>query len=174
MARLVGTGKDPENRYPEGIVFDAPEALEGRDEPGAIGYPGSAQDLIDKGFAERQDPEEDHGRQVSSVAAAAVRGDALTDPVEAKIAEDDLLDGTGRPTHEAYDIVHEEEGSVQAPVDGEHPSGDGGDADDDDGIDATDGARSKADELGVDLSEVDGTGSNGRITQDDVERHASA
>lgn len=38
-------------------------------------------------------------------------------------------------------------------------------------IDATAGARELADEEGVDLSEVEGTGQGGRITKPDVEKH---
>jgi e3 binding domain len=45
--------------------------------------------------------------------------------------------------------------------------------DEDDGnVDATDAARRKADELGVNLSNVKGTGSNGRVLVKDVERAA--
>ncbi len=38
--------------------------------------------------------------------------------------------------------------------------------------DATEGARERAEELGVDLHEVEGTGRDGRITKSDVETHA--
>lgn len=37
---------------------------------------------------------------------------------------------------------------------------------------ATESARKRADELGIDIAVVDGTGSNGRVTRDDVEAHA--
>jgi pyruvate/2-oxoglutarate dehydrogenase complex dihydrolipoamide acyltransferase (E2) component len=40
------------------------------------------------------------------------------------------------------------------------------------GVDATDAARNKAWELGVDISSVQGTGKDGRITVDDVEAAA--
>lgn len=43
-----------------------------------------------------------------------------------------------------------------------------------DEIDATDGAKELADEEGVDLSQVQGTGKDGRITKEDVEDHISA
>lgn len=43
---------------------------------------------------------------------------------------------------------------------------------DDENVDATDAARRKADELGVNLSNVKGTGSNGRVLVKDVERTA--
>ncbi len=43
---------------------------------------------------------------------------------------------------------------------------------DDENVDATDAARRKADELGVNLSNVKGTGSNGRVLVKDVERAA--
>ena len=45
---------------------------------------------------------------------------------------------------------------------------------DDDGIDATDGARELAADEGVDLSEVEGTGSGGKITKPDVKAHLDA
>lgn len=41
---------------------------------------------------------------------------------------------------------------------------------DDDGPDATDGARELAEAEGVDLSTVEGTGAGGKITKADVER----
>ena len=41
-----------------------------------------------------------------------------------------------------------------------------------DGIDATDGAVAAAEELGVDLATVTGTGAEGRITKADVEAAA--
>lgn len=40
-------------------------------------------------------------------------------------------------------------------------------------IDATDGARKAAAELGVDLAEIEGTGAEGRVTKADVEHAAS-
>lgn len=43
-----------------------------------------------------------------------------------------------------------------------------------DAPDATDAARTLAAERGIDLADVKGTGSNGRVTKDDVEAHASA
>ena len=39
------------------------------------------------------------------------------------------------------------------------------------GADATDGAAALADEHGIDLSKVEGTGSGGRITKDDVQAY---
>jgi len=44
----------------------------------------------------------------------------------------------------------------------------------DSSADATDGAKELAAERGIDLSEVEGTGADGRITKSDVEAHASA
>lgn len=40
--------------------------------------------------------------------------------------------------------------------------------------DATDAAKEKAEELGVDLATVDGTGKDGRVTVNDVEAAAAA
>lgn len=39
---------------------------------------------------------------------------------------------------------------------------------------ATDAARKLADELGLDITEVDGTGKDGKVTKDDVEAAAEA
>lgn len=46
------------------------------------------------------------------------------------------------------------------------------DAEEDHEADATDAAVAKAEELNVDLAEVEGTGAEGRITVDDVEAYA--
>ena len=40
-------------------------------------------------------------------------------------------------------------------------------------VDATQGALEAAEELGVDLAEIEGTGAHGRITKSDVEAAAS-
>jgi len=71
--RLVGTGKDPENRYPEGLVFDAPEHV--------------AKRFVEDGLATIQHPVDDAGRTPSQIAQADVRGDNLSDPVDAEIAD---------------------------------------------------------------------------------------
>lgn len=70
--RLVGTGKDPENRYPEGLVFDAP--------------PHIAQKHIEAGHAVAQDPKDDVARTESQIAAAVQRGDNLSDPTDHELA----------------------------------------------------------------------------------------
>src|ERR687893_1271986 len=41
-------------------------------------------------------------------------------------------------------------------------------------VDATDAARRDARELGIDITEVEGTGSEGRVTVDDVKNFAEA
>lgn len=53
----------------------------------------------------------------------------------------------------------------------DNTGGDSSDGDDDSG--ATDAAQAKADELGVDISEVEGTGQDGRVLVSDVEAHAN-
>lgn len=88
--RLKGTGKDP--RYSEGLIFDAPSA--------------EAQDYIDKGWATEVKPEEDPGRTERQIAESVVRGDALTDPVEQKIAEQ-FRDENGEANRDAYLAVHD-------------------------------------------------------------------
>lgn len=72
--RLKGTGKDPENRYPEGLIFDAPEHV--------------AQKTIEAGFAVALDPKDDPARTDSQIAGAVQRGDSLSDPVDHELAQD--------------------------------------------------------------------------------------
>lgn len=75
MPKMIGTGKDPLGRYMKGLIFD----LEDND-------PEMVQDFIDRGWAELL-PEEDHpGRTKTQIANSMVRGDALADPVEQKLA----------------------------------------------------------------------------------------
>jgi hypothetical protein len=76
-------------------------------------------------------------------------------------------DGSGNLVEEVLD----EEGDI---LDSSVPEGEDRESEDeDDGkVDATDAARRKADELGVKLSDVKGTGSNGRVLVKDVERAA--
>jgi pyruvate/2-oxoglutarate dehydrogenase complex dihydrolipoamide acyltransferase (E2) component len=66
------------------------------------------------------------------------------------------------------------DGTVQVqgatPADNDPDSETGGPGED--GIDATEGARTAAAEQGIDLADVEGTGADGRITKADVEKHA--
>ena len=75
--KMRGTGKDPLGRYAEGLIFD----LEDFDT-------AMIEDFVEKGWAEILPPEEHPGRTTTQIAAAVVRGDALADPVEEKLAED--------------------------------------------------------------------------------------
>jgi hypothetical protein len=70
--RLKGTGKDPENRYPEGLIFDAPEH--------------TAQKSIEAGFATALDPKDDPARTQSQMAAAVQRGDNLSEATDHELA----------------------------------------------------------------------------------------
>ena len=76
MPKMRGTGKDPLGRYMKGLFFD----LEDND-------PDMVQDFVDKGWAEVLPEDEHPGRTVTQIAAAMVRGDELSDPVEQQIAE---------------------------------------------------------------------------------------
>lgn len=93
--RLIGTGTDPDNKYPEGLIFDAP--------------PVQAKKAIEAGFANALDPKDDPGRTPSQIAAAVQRGDNLSDPTDHELAGD-ISD------REALEIVHGE--SIDEPVPG--------------------------------------------------------
>jgi hypothetical protein len=94
--------------------------------------------------------------------------------------EEEYVDDRGRIVGRARDefgnVVEEvldDKGDVLDPSAPEEEEEDRGAEDEDTGeVNATDAARRKAGELGVDLSEVRGTGSNGRILVKDVERTA--
>lgn len=75
MARLVGTGKDPNGQYGEGVLFDVP-----RDEPHYA-------ELVENGWATPVAPADDPARGTVDVAQAVVRGDALLHPSERAIAD---------------------------------------------------------------------------------------
>jgi hypothetical protein len=74
MTRMVGTGNAPQG-YAEGQMFDVPEHDQ-----------GTVEDLERRGWATRVDPRDDIGHSKVGVAAAIVRGDMLSDPVDAEIA----------------------------------------------------------------------------------------
>lgn len=87
MARLVGTGKDPLGRYGKGEVFDVPAP----DESGVASDPDTNnlyQELLDKGWAKKLDPEDDPGRTKTQIADSMVRNEPLAHPVEQEIAEE--------------------------------------------------------------------------------------
>jgi pyruvate/2-oxoglutarate dehydrogenase complex dihydrolipoamide acyltransferase (E2) component len=67
------------------------------------------------------------------------------------------------PPSESLGIPPGDQRLTQSPIPADSPED----------VDATDGARLKAEELGVDLTQVEGSGNEGRVTQRDVERHAS-
>lgn len=93
--RLRGTGKDPDHKYPEGLVFDAP--------------PHAARKLVDEGYATTLDPKDDPGRTESQIAAAVERGDNLNDPTDAALA-------AGIDNRDALATVHGE--PIDEPVPG--------------------------------------------------------
>jgi hypothetical protein len=76
MARLEGTGKDPEGRYGKGVIFDVPA------------WDPQYDELIEKGWAKTVAPEDDPGRSRVQIANAIVRNDLLSNPVEAAIADE--------------------------------------------------------------------------------------
>jgi len=78
------------------------------------------------------------------------------------------LDRSGNGAEETLD----EKGNVVDPNVPEKVEGQEAEDEDDDEVEATDAARKKAQELGVRLSEVKGTGSGGRILVKDVKKAA--
>ena len=77
----------------------------------------------------------------------------------------------GRARDESGNVVEEvldEEGEVLAQDVPEEAKGRG--TEEDIEVDATEGARRKADELDVELSDIKGTGSGGRVLIRDVEK----
>ena len=110
--------------------------------------------------------------------SSEVEGEEPTSALAGVQIEEEYIDElgriVGRGRDESGNVVEEvlnEEGDVLDPSmpEGEHRESE----DADDGkLDATDAARRKANELGVKLSDVRGTGSNGRVLVKDVERAA--
>lgn len=87
--RMIGTGKDPEARYPEGLIFDVPD------------FDGDRQRnyLKEQGFAKDYEGD-DPGVTYRQVAESIVRGDPLLNPDEQKKAE--------KIGAKAYEMVHED------------------------------------------------------------------
>ncbi len=89
-----------------------------------------------------------------------------------------LLKGASLAREEAEDIwaeaqsLRRREGQGAEPPDVAETAAGGGDAPR--SVEATEAARRKAEEMGVDLTEVRGTGADGRITVEDVKRTAKA
>jgi hypothetical protein len=107
-----------------------------------------------------------------------VEGEEPTGALAGVQIEEEYIDElgriVGRGRDESGNVVEEvlnEEGDV---LDPSMPEGEDRESEDaEDGkLDATDAARRKANELGVKLSDVRGTGSNGRVLVKDVERAA--
>lgn len=101
MPKMKGTGKDPLGRYSDGLIFD----LEDND-------PAMVADFVKKGWATVLPEDEHPGRTVTQIAAAVVRGDEMSDPVEQAIAEQ--IGGN------AHAIVHlDDPNATQADYDAE-------------------------------------------------------
>ena len=108
--------------------------------------------------------------------SSEVEGEEPTGALAGVQIEEEYIDErgriVGRGRDESGNVVEEvlnEEGDV---LDPSMPEGEDQESEDeDDGkLDATDAARRKANELGVKLSDVRGTGSSGRVLVKDVER----
>ena len=73
----------------------------------------------------------------------------------------EALEGQAQEIHAMREMLESQQEAADGPPDDEEPE-------------ATEAAERKADELGVDVSEVDGTGSEGRILVADVEEAADS
>ena len=83
-----------------------------------------------------------------------------------------LLKGASLAREEAEDIWAEAQSMRRRGRQGAETESGGGDASRT--VEATEAARRKAEEMGVDLTEVRGTGADGRITVEDVKKRAKA
>ena len=100
MAKLVGTGKDPLGRFPDGHIFDSPA--------GSPEY----KDLIDSGAAVDAGPAPGHEglKRDVEIANAVVRGDSLGSAEANERAEQFLPDEKGKTKVSAHDVVHSDGG----------------------------------------------------------------
>jgi len=123
-----------------------------------------AEDMWAEAQNVRQQSSESLGATAGRV-AGATRGEAEGQKAEPKQeVEPDGETGTGTATAEASPSAEERELESEQ---GAEPEGA-------DSIKATDAARRRAEELGVDLREVEGTGARGQITASDVKKKAQA
>ncbi len=83
-----------------------------------------------------------------------------------------VLKGASLAREEAEDIWAEAQSMRRREGQGAETESGGGDASRT--VEATEAARRKAEEMGVDLMEVRGTGADGRITVEDVKKRAKA
>lgn len=86
------------------------------------------------------------------------------------------LEGAAGTVRDAYEKPQDEEPEESENQEDQEPQEDGEaqepDEEDAGEIEATDAARSKAEDLGLDLAQVEGTGSGGRITVRDIQMSA--
>jgi pyruvate/2-oxoglutarate dehydrogenase complex dihydrolipoamide acyltransferase (E2) component len=150
LTQMEGTGTD--GRI---TVDDVKKAAEAAEEDEATGQEEPRQDLKASEAAKRK--AEELGIDLSQVEGTGSGGlvtvKDVTNLVEG--AEDKATDLVGQVADQASSAVDQ----VAAQVD---------QADDDGGLRATSAARRKAEELGVDLSKVKGSGAGGLITLKDV------
>jgi hypothetical protein len=104
MAKLVGTGKDPMGRFPDGHIFDSPA--------GSPEY----EDLIASGVAKEAGPAPGHSglKRDVEVANAVVRGDSLGSAEAQEHAKKFLPDEKGKTKVSAHDVVHSDGGTFSA------------------------------------------------------------
>lgn len=160
---------------------DAEKILQLEDAPGRVDAAAkAARDGADSETAEdaQRDETRSETKDAPSEPDEVQSEEATGNLLDLKI-EEEYVDDRGRIVGQARDesgsIVEEvldEEGYVPDPNTPKDVQDQKSKGEDDGEVEATDAARRKADELGVKLSEVRGTGSGGRVLVKDVEKAA--
>lgn len=163
--------------YPEGelIVSEPPEvpAAEAEQEARAEAEEEEAKEQRDESLADAEEDEANAEVREAGIEAAEEAHDENVEEAKDADSEDEPEAELEQPQAEVVaDAPSEEEVAADEAGELDAPKPDGFTEKDD--LDATDAAKEKAKELGIDLSEVKGTGKEGRVTAPDVEAAAEA
>lgn len=186
--QILGGAARGSDQTPKDASRDARDAGQMAQLAGAA--PGRIDDSATEGAGDRPDrASEGAGRagesgNVTETTPSKSKEEVGGEETEGSLAdlqiEEEYVDGRGRIVGRARDAsgndveeVLDEEGGVLDPGEPEEAE-DSREREDDRGVEATEAARHRANETGVKLSGVEGTGSGGRILVKDVERAARA